>query len=66
MDPVKLLLYVIEYIALVSRYCYCKVTLVVSDSVRPHRQQPNRLPGFWDFPGKNTGVGCYCLLWVSR
>ena len=44
MDPVKLLLYVIEYIALVSRYCYCKVTLVVSDSVRPHRQQPNRLP----------------------
>ena len=32
------------------------------DSVRPHRQQPTRLPCSWDFPGKNTGVGCHCLL----
>ena len=30
---------------------------VVSDSVRPHRQQPTRLPRPWDSPGKNTGVG---------
>ena len=36
--------------------------LVVSDSVRPHRQQPTRLPGPWDSPGKNTGVGCHFLL----
>ena len=38
------------------------VTSVVSDSVRPHRQQPTRLPCPWDTPGKNTGVGCHFLL----
>ena len=42
--------------------CCCQVTAVVSDSVRPHRQQPTRLPRPWDSPGKNTGVGCHCLL----
>ena len=36
-----------------------EVTSVVSDSVRPHRRQPTRLPCPWDSPGKNTGVGCY-------
>ena len=35
---------------------------VVSDSVRPHRRQPTRLPRPWDSPGKNTGVGCHALL----
>ena len=34
----------------------------MSDSVRPHRQQPTKLPGPWDSPGKNTGVGCHFLL----
>ena len=34
----------------------------MSDSVRPHRWQPTRLPHPWDFPGKNTGVGCHFLL----
>ena len=34
----------------------------MTDSVRPHRQQPTRLPCPWDSPGKNTGVGCHCLL----
>ena len=34
----------------------------MSDSVRPHRWQPTRLPCPWDSPGKNTGVGCHCLL----
>ena len=29
---------------------------VMSDSVRPHRWQPTRLPCPWDSPGKNTGV----------
>ena len=38
------------------------VTSVVSDSVRPHRQQPTRLPCPWYFPGKNTGVSCHFLL----
>ena len=35
---------------------------VVSDSVRPQRWQPTRLPHPWDSPGKNTGVGCHFLL----
>ena len=35
---------------------------VVSDSSRPHGQQPTRLLHPWDFPGKSTGVGCHCLL----
>ena len=34
----------------------------MSDSVRPHRQQPTMLPRPWDSPGKNTGVGCHFLL----
>ena len=37
-------------------------SLVVSDSVRPHRRQPTRLHRPWDSPGKNTGVGCHFLL----
>ena len=35
---------------------------VVSNSVRPHRWQPTRLPRSWDSPGKNTGMGCHFLL----
>ena len=42
--------------------CCCEVASVVSDSVRPHRRQPTRLPHPWDSPGKNTGVGCHFLL----
>ena len=34
----------------------------MSDSARPHRRQPTRLPRPWDSPGKNTGVGCHFLL----
>ena len=34
----------------------------MSDSVRPHRRQPTRVPHPWDSPGKNTGVGCHFLL----
>ena len=34
----------------------------MSNSVRPHRRQPTRLPHPWDSPGKNTGVGCHFLL----
>ena len=34
----------------------------MSDSVRPHRQQPTRIPRHWDSPGKNTGVGWHFLL----
>src|SRR5574340_768158 len=34
----------------------------MSDSVRPHGRQPTRLHLPWDSPGKNTGLGCHCLL----
>ena len=34
----------------------------MSDSVRPHRRRPTRLPPPWDSPGKNTGVGYHFLL----
>ena len=46
------------------RSCCCcwEVASVVSDSVRPQRRQPTRLPRRWDSPGKNTGVGCHFLL----
>ena len=42
--------------------CCCCIASVVSDSVRPHRQRPTRLPRPWDSPGKNAGVGCHFLL----
>ena len=35
---------------------------VMSDSLRPH--EPTRLLYPWDFPDKNTGVGCHFLLWA--
>ena len=34
----------------------------MSDSVQPQRRQPTRLHRPWGSPGKNTGVGCHCLL----
>ena len=34
----------------------------MSDSVRPHRHQPTRLPCPWDSLGKNNGVGCHFIL----
>ena len=43
-------------------HCCCCIDSVVSDSVRPHRRQPTRLPRPWDSPGKNAGVGCHFLL----
>ena len=45
--------------------CCCQVTSVVPDPVRPHRQQPTRLCGPWDSPGKNTGMGSHSLLQVN-
>ena len=35
---------------------------VISDSLRPHGLSPARLLHPWDFPSKNTGVGCHFLL----
>ena len=34
----------------------------MSDSVRPHSQQPTWLLSPWESPGKNTRVGCHFLL----
>ena len=34
----------------------------MSDSVRPHRWQPTRLPHAWGSPDKNTGVSYHVLL----
>ena len=45
-----------------TRCCCCQVASVMSDSVRPQRRQPTRLPRPWDSPGKNTGEGCHFLL----
>ena len=35
---------------------------VVSNSLRPHELQPSRLLCPWNFPGKNTEMGCHFLL----
>ena len=45
----------------VSTVCVC-VCSVVSDTLRPQGLQLARLLCPWNFPGKNTGVGCYFLL----
>ena len=34
----------------------------MSNSLQPHGMQPARLLYPWDFPGKNTGVGCHFFL----
>ena len=52
----------LRFVLYLTHCCCCYVTSVVSDSVRPHRQQPTRLPHPWDSLGKNTGVGCHFLL----
>ena len=49
-------------VALCGHCCCCQGSLVVSDSVQPHRQQRTRLPRPWDSPGQSTGVGCHFLL----
>ena len=38
------------------------VCSVVSDSLQPHKLLPSRPLCVWDFPGRNTGVGCHFLL----
>ena len=39
-----------------------RVCSAVSDSLQPQGLQAARLLCPWDFPGKNTGVGCHFLL----
>ena len=40
----------------------CTQSLMVSNSLWPHRLYPSRLLCLWNFPGKNTGVSCHFLL----
>ena len=40
----------------------CLSLLSLSASLRPHGMQSTRLLCPWNFPGKNTGVGCHFLL----
>ena len=49
-------------IFMLSFCCCCCVASVLSNSVRPNRRQPTRLPRPWDSPSKNTGVRCHFLL----
>ena len=45
-----------------SVYCCCLDTKPYPALLRPHRLQSTRLLCPWDFPGKNTRVGCHFLL----
>ena len=43
--------------------CVCVISCpVISDSLQLHGLEPTRLLCPWDFPGKNTGLGCHFLL----
>ena len=43
---------------MVQHACLCSV---ISDSLQPSGLEPTTLLCPWDFPGKNTGVGCHFL-----
>ena len=40
----------------------CSVVQSCLTLCNPYGLQPTRVLCPWDFPGKNTGVGCHCLL----
>ena len=42
--------------------CCCLAAKLCLTLLRPRGLQPSRLLCPWDFPGKNTGVGCHFLL----
>ena len=42
--------------------CCCSVNKSYPTLLQPHGLYPARLLCPWDFPGKNTGVGCHFLL----
>ena len=47
---------------IITLMCVCVLSSsVMSDSFQPHGLQFSRLLHPWDFPGKNTGVGCHSL-----
>ena len=60
-DPELVLVQVTQQVC-TTLCCAVLSRSVVSDSLRPRGLQPARLLCPWDFPGKNTGVGCHPLL----
>ena len=56
------LLSAVHYTGQNLSYMSACVFSVVSDSFRPHGPWPTRRLCPWNFPGKNTGVGCHFLL----
>ena len=42
--------------------CSCLTANLCLTLLRPNELQPASLLGPWDFPGKDTGVGCHFLL----
>ena len=63
-DHITTLIVQLEKLRLSERTCVCVCARVVScaNSLPSHRLWPTRLLCQWDFPGKNTGVGCHALL----
>ena len=53
-----------KLLELINKYSNVAVAklLQLCPTLRPHRQQPIRIPHPWDSPGKNIGVGCQFLL----
>ena len=48
-------------------WCCCGlVTRLYPTLLWLHGLEPTRLPCPWDFPSKNTGVGCHFLLQVAK
>ena len=51
---------------LLSFFSRVRLCATPQTAVRPHRRPPTRLPCPWDSPGKDTGMGCHCLLqWMK-
>ena len=51
--------FVFTHVGVLLLLCSCSVA---SYSLRPYGLWPTRPVCSWDFPGKNTGVGCHFLL----
>ena len=45
--------------------CCCLIAKSCPTPLQPHGLKPTRILCSWNFPGKNTGVGCHFLLWGS-
>ena len=53
------IVHVLQHGHLSAEWSQCSV---VSNSLQPHGLSPARLLCPWNFPGKNTSVGCHFLL----